>query len=81
MEGRSDVRAMLYMGTLAAVRLNPSLHSFHGSIRRVWKSSKMALTACMRKLVVMLNAMVKAGNWYPTERVRPLKRIAAGVLT
>src|SRR5437879_3426709 len=53
---------MLYMSTLAAVRLNPSLHAFHSRLRAAGKSPKMALTACMRKLVVMLNAMLKMGS-------------------
>lgn len=57
--GRGDVRAVLYMSTLAAVRLNPSLHEFHQRLRHAGKSPKMALTACMRKLIVILNAMLK----------------------
>jgi transposase len=47
--GRSDVRAALYMSTLVAVRLNPSLREFHQRLRRAGKSQKMALTACMRR--------------------------------
>ena len=72
--GRSDVRSMLYMSTLVAVRLNPSLREFHDRLR-AGKSPKMALTACMRKLVVMLNAMLKSGNRCVGERSRPLKMI------
>ena len=68
--GRGDVRAVLYMSTLVAVRLNPSLREFHQRLRRAGKSPKMALTACMRKLIVILNAMLKnempcAGNVTP----------------
>ena len=51
--------AVLYMSTLVAVRLNPSLREFHQRLRRAGKSPKMALTACMRKLIVILNAMLK----------------------
>jgi len=75
--GRGDVRAMLYMSTLAAVRLNPSLHAFHSRLRSAGKSPKMALTACMRKLVVMLNAMLKVGSRCSEERTRSVKLIAA----
>jgi transposase len=79
--GRGDVRAMLYMGTLAAVRLNPTLRAFHGRLRAAGKSPKMALTACMRKLVVMLNAMLKAGSPCSEERTRPVKLIATAAPT
>lgn len=68
---------MLYMSTLVAVRLNPSLHAFHSRLRSAGKSPKMALTACMRKLVVMLNALRKAGSCCSEERIRPVKLIAA----
>jgi transposase len=74
--GRSDVRSMPYMSTLVAVRLNPSLRVFHDRLRRAGKSPKMALTACMRKLVVMLNAMLRASQRCVEERSRPLKMIA-----
>jgi transposase len=47
------------MSTLVAVRLNPSLREFHQRLRRAGKSPKMALTACMRKLIIILNAMLK----------------------
>jgi transposase len=57
--GRGDVRAMLYMSTLVAVRLNPTLRAFHIRLRSAGKSPKMALTVCMRKLIVILNSMLK----------------------
>jgi len=77
MGGRGDVRSMLYMSTLAAVRRNPSLRAFHSRLRSAGKSPKMALTACMRKLVVMLNA----GSRCSEERTRPVKLIALPVTT
>jgi transposase len=58
--GRGDVRGILYMNTLVAIRLNPALRQFHERLRRVGKSPKIAITACMRKLIVMLNAMLKS---------------------
>ena len=57
--GRAHVRAVLYMSTLVAVRYNPVLRTFYERLRRAGKASKVALTACMRKLLTILNAMVK----------------------
>ena len=57
--GRAHVRAVLYMSTLAAVRHNPVLKAFYERLRAVGKAPKVALTACMRKLLTMLNAMLK----------------------
>jgi transposase len=60
--GRGDVREILYMATLVGLRLNPSIRNFHDRLRSAGKSPKIALTACMRKLLVMLNAMVKSST-------------------
>ena len=57
--GRGDVRAVLHMATLVAVRHNPVLKQFYSRLCRAGKPKKVALTACMRKLIVILNAMVK----------------------
>jgi transposase len=57
--GRAHVRAVLYMSTLAAVRHNPVLKAFYERLRAVGKAPKVALTACMRKLLTILNAMLK----------------------
>jgi transposase len=57
--GRAHVRAVLYMSTLAAVRPNPVLKAFYECLRAVGKAPKVALTACMRKLLTILNAMLK----------------------
>ena len=57
--GRGHVRAVLYMSTLVAVRYNPVLHRFYQRLRAAGKAAKVALTACMRKLLAILNAMVK----------------------
>jgi transposase len=63
--GRSAVRAVLYMGTLAAVRANPVLRAFHRRLRERGKKPKVALTACMRKLLTVLNAMMRNGTpWH-----------------
>ena len=57
--GRAVVRAVLYMGTLAAVRWNPVLKVFYQRLRAAGKAPKVALVACMRKLLTILNAMLK----------------------
>jgi transposase len=57
--GRAHVRAVLYMSTLAAVRHNPVLKAFYERLRAVGKAPKVALTACMRKLLTILNARLK----------------------
>lgn len=60
--GRAQVRAVLYMATLVAVRCNPALTSFYERLRAKGKPPKVALTACMRKLLVMLNAIIKSNQ-------------------
>jgi transposase len=57
--GRSDVRGVLYMSALVAVRRNPIMRDFYQRLRRAGKTPKMALTACMRKLIVTLNALIR----------------------
>ncbi len=58
--GRAQVRAALYMATLVATRFNPDIRTFYQRLCGVGKPKKVALTACMRKLLTILNAMVKA---------------------
>jgi transposase len=57
--GRAHVRTTLYMSTLVAVRYNPVLKRFYERLCAAGKAKKVALTACMRKLLTILNAMVK----------------------
>jgi transposase len=57
--GRPAVRAVLYMGALVAARHNPVLKAFYQRLRQAGKAPKVALTACMRKLLTTLNAMLK----------------------
>jgi len=64
--GRGSIRAVLYMGTLAATRFNPVIRAFYLRLCAAGKEHKVALTACMRKLLTILNAMVKTGTpWRP----------------
>jgi len=57
--GRAQVRAALYMATLAATRFNPVIKAFYIRLVAEGKPKKVALTACMRKLLTILNAMLK----------------------
>jgi transposase len=56
--GRAPVRRVLYMAVVAAVRSNPVIKNFYSQLRARGKYPKSALTACMRKLLVILNAML-----------------------
>ena len=57
--GRASVRAMLYMGTLSAIRCNPVIKAFYERLIKAGKLRKVAIVACMRKLLTILNAMLK----------------------
>lgn len=57
--GRAAVRTALYMASLSAIRFNPHLKMFYQRLRDAGKAAKIALTACMRKLLTILNSMVK----------------------
>jgi transposase len=56
--GRAPVRAALYMAALVGLRHNPVLRAFYQKLRASGKPFKVAATACMRKLLTILNAMV-----------------------
>jgi transposase len=57
--GRAQVRAVLYMGALVAARFNPVIRAFHARLIASGKLPKVALVACMRKLLTILNAIVR----------------------
>jgi transposase len=57
--GRAPVRAVLYMGALVASRRNPVIRAFYLRLLAAGKPKKLALTACMRKLLTILNAMMR----------------------
>ena len=64
--GRGDVRAVLYMATFSAVQHNPVIKTFYERLIANHKTPKVAMVACMRKLLVILNAMVRDGvAWNP----------------
>ncbi|MBA3497098.1 MAG: IS110 family transposase [Gemmatimonadales bacterium] len=60
--GRAPVRAVLYMGALVATRWNPVIRAFYQRLRAAGKPAKVALVACMRKLLTILNAMARSGT-------------------
>ena len=69
--GRADVRSVLYMAALAATRWNPAIRAFHQRLLAAGKKPKVAITACMRKLLTILNAMVKSGQSWQYPRALP----------
>lgn len=60
--GRAHVRASLYMATLVAIRFNAVIKRFYDRLVAAGKPKKVAIVACMRKLLTILNAMVRAGK-------------------
>ena len=64
--GRAAIRSVLYMCALTAIRHNPVIREFYQRLRRAGKLPKVALTACMRKILVILNAMMRSGNCWQT---------------
>jgi transposase len=60
--GRFEIRRVLYMATLTAARHNPAIKTFYDRLLAAGKLPKVALVACMRKLLTTLNAMVKTNK-------------------
>lgn len=67
--GRAQIRATLYMAALVAARYNPVIRAFYRRLCAAGKAKKLALTACMRKLLIILNAMLKHRTPWRTELV------------
>jgi transposase len=65
--GRADVRSVLYMAAMAAKRYNPRIKEFYESLIKRGKEKKVALTACMRKLLVILNVMMRTNEPWRTQ--------------
>jgi transposase len=68
--GRAHVRTVLYMGTLVATRFNPQIKAFYQRLLAAGKLKKVALTACMHKLVTILNAMLKHRTSWQAQEVQ-----------
>ena len=58
-DGRPDVRRALYMATLTGIRYNPVLKPQYNQLVKRGKEKKVAITACMRKMLTILNAMMR----------------------
>ncbi len=64
--GRAHVRSALYMAAVAASRCNPDLKAFYDRLRNAGKAAKLALTAVMRKLVLLANTLIREDrSWTP----------------
>jgi len=64
--GRQVLRSVLYMATLSAKKHNPVLKSFYDRLVAAGKAKKVAIVACMRKLIIIVNAMIKSGQRWQT---------------
>jgi transposase len=70
--GRAPVRASLYMGAVVAIRHNPIIKDFYERLLSRGKPKKLAITACVRKMLVILNAMVRDQKpWQVSENLQP----------
>lgn len=64
--GRADVRAILYMATVSAIRFNSSIKTFADRLKQAGKPGKVVIVACMRKLLTIMNTMIKNNSpWNP----------------
>ena len=77
--GRSHVRRVLYMATLSPTRHNPVIRKFHTQLLARGKEKKVALVACMRKLLTILNEMVRNQEpWRTTPLTMEEKIVVTG---
>lgn len=60
--GRASVRKVLYMAAVVAARFNPKMKAFYDRLCKAGKKPKLALVAVMRKLIVILNILIKKGE-------------------
>jgi transposase len=64
--GRADVRAVLYMAAISAMRCNDTIKAFAERLKKAGKPPKVVIVACMRKLLIIMNAMLKNNTpWHP----------------
>lgn len=64
--GRADVRSVLYMAAVSAKRCNPVIKAFADKLKRAGKAPKVVTVACMRKLLTIMNAMIRSNTpWSP----------------
>ena len=64
--GRADIRAVLYMATVSAIRCNSEVKAFAARLKQAGKPAKVVIVACMRKLLTIMNAIIKTNTqWHP----------------
>jgi transposase len=69
--GRGRIRTLLYMAATSAIRWNPVIRTFYEQLKERGKPHKVAMVACMRKMLTILNAMVRDGTaWNP--QIKPI---------
>lgn len=69
--GRAHVRTTLYMGALVATRCNPAIQPYYQRLLAAGKPKKLALTACMHKLLTILNAITRDGSTWLNDVTAP----------
>ncbi|MEM9978312.1 MAG: transposase [Cyanobacteria bacterium P01_D01_bin.2] len=67
--GRAMVRSLLYMATLSALRANPPIKALYEHLLSKGKAKKVAIVACMRKLLICLNSMVRHNQTWDDNKV------------
>ena len=67
--GRKDIRCVLYMAALSAIRCNLAIHRFAERLREKGKVFKVVITACMRKLLIILNTMLRNQTLWRPEKI------------
>lgn len=67
--GRAEIRSLLYMATVVAIRYNPPLRAYYQHLREKGKLKKVAIVACMRKLLTCLNAMMRDNTPWHDDKV------------
>jgi transposase len=73
--GRAPVRAVLYMATLSAITHNPVIKAFYSRLIAAGKAKKVAIVACMRKLLTILNAMLRdQAMWDAVKHLQPQEK-------
>ena len=62
--GRAHIRTVLYMSAVVAARFNPVIRAFYQRLKEAGKGFKVAITACMRKILIILNTMIKNNTYW-----------------
>lgn len=68
--GRASVRIALYMPTIVAIKYNPQINAFYQHLCHSGKSKMTAIIACMRKLLIIMNAMIRKQEWWAFEQIQ-----------